>query len=539
LISTPAAELQAQSPSARRIFARADAVSIAVGVVLAGGAFLRIKAYAANRSLWLDESFLALNLIRRGWGAMLGQLDFNQGSAPGFLLFEKGAATVGTSELTLRLLPLLLGLATLVLIAPVAARVCSRAAVPVACGLTAFAPSLIYYSSELKQYSGDVTAFVLLVWVGLKVWDGVSSRRHAALAAATGAVAIVISQPAVFVAAGIGAVLLAADLVQRRRLSRATVAIVGVWAGAACAVLVHALHSSAGVLRSYGGSASLGGAGGGGETTSIMHSISVLPTSVAGDLGLPTTGLEIKLITYVVGAIGIAGLLSLLRHRPWPTLLVATPILVTIGASVFGHYPISGRTVLFVVPAAALFVAEGIILCAKTLPWRLGLVLGVLLVILALEGGVRADARTAMHPTHREEVRSVLRSVAKLKQPGDRLFVTYPAQYALAYYGACRCAGATPWRLTAAPGGSSQWAPALRSGSGVEIQPYLGRNEDLYLKALRRLPPGRTWVLLSHVADARETAFLYGRLLSELDKRGPRLASVRAPGALAVLYDLR
>jgi hypothetical protein len=263
-----------------------------------------------------------------------------------------------------------------------------------------------------------------------------------------------------------------------------------------------------------------------------------LPTSVAGDLGLPTTGLEIKLITYVVGAIGIAGVVALLSSRLWPTLLVATPIVVTIGASVFGHYPISGRTVLFVVPATALFVAEGVVLCARTLPWKVGAVLGIGLVVLALEGGVRADARTATHPTHREEVRSVLRSIAKLKRPGDRLFVTYPAQYALAYYGACRCAGAMPWRLTDAPGGPSQWAPALRSGSKVEIQPYLGRNDELYLKALRRLPPGRTWVLLSHVADVKEKAFLYGRLLAELDKRGPRLASVRAPGALAVLYDL-
>ena len=518
--------------------ARADAVSVAVGVVLVGGALLRIRAYATNRSLWLDESFLALNLIRRGWSAMVGQLDFNQGAAPGFLLLEKGAATLGRSELTLRALPLLLGLATLVLIVPVASRVCSRTAVPLACALTAFSPSLIYYSSELKQYSGDVTAFLLLVWIGLRVHDGVS-RRDAALAALTGALAILISQPAVFVAAGIGAVLLAADLVQRRRLRPATAAIVGVWAVAAGAVLVHALHSSAGVLRSYTGSPSLGGSGGGSHTTSIMHSISVLPTSVAADLGLPTTGLEIKLITYVVGAIGIVGLLALLRRRPWPTLLVATPIVVTIGASLFGHYPISGRTVLFVVPAAALFFAEGVILWAKTLPWKLGAVLGLGLVVLALEGGVRADARTAMHPTHREEVRSVLRSVAKVKRPGDRLFVTYPAQYALAYYGACHCAGVTRWRLTAAPGGPSQWSPALRSGANVEIQPYLGGNEDAYLKALRQLPPGRTWVLLSHVADAREKAFVYGRLLAELDKRGPRLASVRAPGALAVLYDLR
>jgi hypothetical protein len=538
LVSTPAAQVQAASTGLRRRLTQADPISLAIAVVLAGGAIFRVRAYAADRPFWLDESFLALNLLRRGWADMLGQLDFNQGAAPGFLLVEKGAASVGTSELTLRFVPFVLGLGTLLLIAPVARRVCAPAARPLACALTAFAPALIYYSAELKQYAGDVTASLALMLAGLTMIDG-STRRRATIAAIAGTVAILISQPAVFAAAGIGAVLLGADLAERRLPRRWTVTVVGIWAVASVVVLVHALHSSANVLRSFGSSASLGGATGSNGVASTTHSLSLLPTSIAADLGLPTTGLEIKLITYLVGVVGIAGLISLLRRRTATALIVAAPTAVMLGASVLGHYPISGRTVLFIVPVAALFVAEGIVLCARAVPPRFALALALALVVLALEGGVRIDAHTLAHPTRREDVRAVLRSLAVLKRPGDRLFVAYAAQYALAYYGECGCSGAPPWRLAPAPGGSSQWAPAIRSTSTVEVQPYLGRDEAGYLQSLQHLRPGRTWVLLSHVADAQERSFLYGRMLAALDRRGPRLATVRAPGALAVLYDLR
>jgi hypothetical protein len=537
LVSSLAPPLQAILGFSRRRLGHADRLSIAVAVVLAGGAILRIRAYAADRSLWLDESFLALNLLRRGWSGLLGQLDFNQGAAPGFLLLEKGAASVSTGELALRGFPFALGLATLALIAPVARRVCSPAGTLLACGLTALAPSMIYYSTELKQYSGDVTASLILLWAGLELRGG-ASRRRTSIAATAGTLAILISQAAVFTAAGVGAVLLAADIFDRRRRpARATVAPVGIWAAASAIVLVHALHASAGVLRSYEGSAALAGPGGGGGSTST-HSISLLATSIAGDLGLPTTALSIKLITYVVGIFGIAGLVSLLRRRTWPALMVAAPAALMLGASMLGRYPISGRTVLFVAPMAAVLVAEGIALAVRSVPLRFGVVLGLALAVLALEGAVRADTRTLVHPTKREEVRTVLSSVAAMTRPGDRIFVAYAAQYALAYYAECRCVGAAPWHPVPARGGQGQWAPAIRSDATVEVQPYLGRDDTAYLESLRRLQPGRTWVLLSHVSDAREKTFLYEDLLDVLDRRGRRIETVRAPGALAVLYDL-
>src|SRR5438067_470214 len=61
--------------------------SVPVLVLLA--VLLRVAQYLANRSLWLDEASLALNVLNRGFSSLTGELDFNQGAPVGFLFAEK------------------------------------------------------------------------------------------------------------------------------------------------------------------------------------------------------------------------------------------------------------------------------------------------------------------------------------------------------------------------------------------------------------------------------------------------------------------
>ncbi len=42
------------------------------------GVALRLAQYLANRSLWLDESYIALNIVQRSFSQLLQPLDFNQ-----------------------------------------------------------------------------------------------------------------------------------------------------------------------------------------------------------------------------------------------------------------------------------------------------------------------------------------------------------------------------------------------------------------------------------------------------------------------------
>ena len=72
------------------------------------GLGLRTVQYARNRSLWLDEALLALNILHRSAGGLFKGLDYHQGAPIGFLLLEKLATKLaGNGELALRAFPFL------------------------------------------------------------------------------------------------------------------------------------------------------------------------------------------------------------------------------------------------------------------------------------------------------------------------------------------------------------------------------------------------------------------------------------------------
>src|SRR5689334_4796436 len=111
------------------------------------GCLLRVLEYLLNRSLWLDEAYLALNILHRPWAGLLRPLDNHQGAPIIFLLLEKLASLrLGSSEYALRLLPLLAGIVSMLLFYKLAGKAISGIAVPIALGLFAISPSLIYYS---------------------------------------------------------------------------------------------------------------------------------------------------------------------------------------------------------------------------------------------------------------------------------------------------------------------------------------------------------------------------------------------------------
>lgn len=78
------------------------------------GFFLRFVQYLLNRSLWIDEAFVALNVINKSWIELLKPLDYNQGAPLGFLFAEKFfVQLLGTNEYVLRLFPFLAGIASI------------------------------------------------------------------------------------------------------------------------------------------------------------------------------------------------------------------------------------------------------------------------------------------------------------------------------------------------------------------------------------------------------------------------------------------
>ncbi len=95
---------------------------VCVGLLLIG-VLLRVLRYFANRPLWLDEAALANNIRERTFAGLTRPLDWGQGAPIGFLWLEKSVCNLlGTSEYSLRLVPLIAGLLCL----PLFYLVCKR-----------------------------------------------------------------------------------------------------------------------------------------------------------------------------------------------------------------------------------------------------------------------------------------------------------------------------------------------------------------------------------------------------------------------------
>ena len=123
----------------------------------------------------------------------------------GSLVLEKAATSLfGPREWVLRLVPFLLGCAAMPVTWALARRIVGPVAALVALGIVAASPQAIYFSAELKQYSGDLFVCVglLLATERHREAPGDPGRFLALLAA--GAVAPWFSHPSVFVLAAIG-----------------------------------------------------------------------------------------------------------------------------------------------------------------------------------------------------------------------------------------------------------------------------------------------------------------------------------------------
>src|ERR687888_419926 len=89
-ISCAGQDISTPSPIARsRESAAAARWRWIIWGILATGTLLRLTQYLFNRSLWLDEALLTLNVLRRPWTGLIKPLDYNQGAPVGFLFLEK------------------------------------------------------------------------------------------------------------------------------------------------------------------------------------------------------------------------------------------------------------------------------------------------------------------------------------------------------------------------------------------------------------------------------------------------------------------
>jgi len=480
------------------------------------GVLLRTVQYLSNRSLWLDESSLALNILHRTPRDLLKPLDTSQGAPPAFLWLEKFAvATFGPSEFSLRFFPFLFGVLSVFVFYAVAKRWLRSSAMTVALFFFATSGALIYYSAEVKQYSTDVLFALLLYWVASFLGSRSVSLRGGIALGVVGAVAVWFSHPAVFVFAGIALTLFFEHLGSDRRTA-AKVIVASLIAVASFGALYWIS------LRSLIGNKNL----------QVEHWASFAPLPVTAEglawyynsfLALFNRPVGMGGAAAVASFILLIGCAHLYREHPQRLSLLLSPLLVAVVASGLHCYPIAplpgsfwpgGRFLLFTVPALLLMLGEGTEqLCVALKPhvqWPRLVVLTFLAVV-----PVMSAARMLVHPITAEEMRPVLSYIQAHQQPGDIVYVYYGAEPAFEYYVE-----------------TGRFRPAGPLVTGVESREnWQGYERDLNVLRGKE----RAWIVLSHdwTGNGADEKLLISHYLEEF---GTRIDSFAAPGALTYLY---
>lgn len=184
---------------------------VSIWTIIGVGVTFRVRALATERSLWLDEAVLALNIANRDLATLLTvPLDNVHSVPPGFLALVWFAHWgLGSSEWALRIIPFTASIAALFWAKVAAERLFeSHLARSVFLALIAFSPVLVYYSQELKQYSFDVLATVAVLWM-LANWNQQQNRWSFGL---LGAILVQFSVTAVFSLVALGIAVISVQL---------------------------------------------------------------------------------------------------------------------------------------------------------------------------------------------------------------------------------------------------------------------------------------------------------------------------------------
>jgi hypothetical protein len=492
------------------------------------GVFLRIWQYWANPSLWLDEAMLANNIVNRSFVGLTQPLDDNQGAPIGFLFIQKVFIELfGNHDYVLRLFPLLTSILAIPLMWRVAQTYVGRWPSLLALSFFAISAPLIYFASEVKQYSSDVLCTLLVLMVTPKALDVHATSRAFMLFGFVSSIVIWFSHPIVFIIAGVFLVLIL-DILKSKE-SRVIRLHKLLWCGQAAAVcfvsffvlfLISLRFLTANAeLLDYWQDAFMPMPPWRDVSWFLKHWYELLNSLLGLYLVEASRAIPNFALAGVVTVLFIAGAMSLFFRRWQFALLLMMPLIFALLASGMGKYPFSGRLMLFSVPLLLLPIAEGIERM-RSLFLRIGARTAIcataVLIVLLLFKPIVVAWENFSRPPMKEHIKPIMSYVNQNRLTPDIVYIYYGAIPAFKYYG---------------------------SGFGFHEDDYIegiaSRNDpEKYLNDIDRFKNReRVWFVFAHPCGSckvdEEDFFL-----RHLDTVGSRLAAFTSEGASVYLYDL-
>lgn len=485
-----------------------------ISVILILGVFFRTAQFATDRSLWLDEAMLALNIVDKSYVELTGPLDRNQGAPIGFLFIEKSFVKLfGNKDYILRIMPFLSGIAALFLMCFLSRHILGLRGTPLALGLFAVSTPLIYYASEVKQYSSDVALCLLLLLVSVKCLDEKANKKLFILLTIIGSVALMMSHSSIFIMTGVAACL-GLDALSRRDKRRCLwlISVFSVWAG----VFVALYFLS---FRSLAANTALTGYWSSGfmplppwdDLAWFMNSFLRMLTNPVG----LSTNLNTKLLAT---ALLFSGCVSLV-FRNWKiALLLLVPFVSLLLLSGFEKYPFKGRLILFLIPLVLILIGEGgecLYRFVKRYSVIAASIISVGLFVVLMHQPGRKAVKNLHNPNMREHIKPVLTYMNQNRQDTDAVYVYYGAIPAFDFY-------------------KPEFADQLDYMEGINAR----ENPALYANELNKLSKDkRIWFVFSHNCswcEVNEEQYY----LEQLDVLGVRVDEFESHGSSVYAYEL-
>lgn len=177
------------------------------------GVLARTLRYVLRFPLWDDETFLCVSFYKLGFGELLEPLIRHQVAPFLFLWLEKAMILLfGYNELSLRLVPFLVSIASVFLFAHLVRRVMAGPARVFCVAFYAVSYPGIRYAAEAKQYATDMFASLILIMLVVEWLRRPGQGKWLLDLILWCPIAICLSLPAVFTAAGMSLLVLIAML---------------------------------------------------------------------------------------------------------------------------------------------------------------------------------------------------------------------------------------------------------------------------------------------------------------------------------------
>ncbi len=523
------------------------------------GVLLRFQQFWFDRSLWLDEAFLAVPLGWGSWGDLLHQpLEYSHFVPLGFLFLTKLALSIfGNNDLILRLIPFLASCFALILFFLLAKKTISAKAIPIALFLLVISDVNIYYSSELKPYISDMSIALLIWLLALHLYQTLESRNTWITVTLIGVIAVWSAYPAIFMLAAIGCCFFVIFLWKQQWQYLSYISIAGVIWVASFGLMYWLLMQ--GDIKQASPISQWLFTFWSEEHHAFMPSlmnkegILWLMNTYAAFLKHPASLSSLAL----AGALGILGAIILFIEKRTIFFFLIMPVVITLIASYLQKYPFAVRMVLFLVPVLYLLIAEGISrlhfnfeLQSSSLNQLLNNLLILVLVIAISWHTIYLSGRYIPNPRTVQEIKEVLTYFKNHRQTNDKFYTYFWAEPALRYYApffgidSKQCVLLTkPTTTIVKEVDYSRMVrkQAVLAENSTQIpECLLGQGEEATqvqadLQILQQIPAvkgQRIWFIMTHISEIEHQT-----ILQNLNQTARLLEQFEAPNVYLYLYQ--